>query len=155
MGNFLTPREKKMLDDAHERSVTKGYWGKDYPFEWMRRLFYWKQGIEAWFKAQKCKKEGHNPGVIWFIDGLPYSPDLDHLGKMECSFVGGGILEFRGKCTKCEDHYTLPWPCKNPDYELTDYVHENYPKAVFIDLRKLKSLTLYEIVNQELERINK
>ena len=98
-----------------------------------------------------CLFYGHKPGVIWFIDGLPYPPS-DFYGEQECSFVGGGVLEFRGFCTRCWNHFDIPWPRKNPDYELDDYVKETYPNAVFFHLRVYEFIR--DTTQRELQRIN-
>lgn len=153
-GDFLTPRERETVERLDYDRLHHGRWGRDLPFVWMRRLFWWRQGREEAKKDRYCKRHGHNPGVIWLIEGLPYPPSKDHMGKWECSFAGGGVLEFRGFCTYCWSHYTLPWPVKNPDSELEAYVHQNYDKAVYLDLRRLSTTTIHEMVNAELERIN-
>jgi len=131
------------------------------PFVFQRKLYLLKQRIQDWWKLRHCRKHGHTPGVIWFFAGIPYPPSKNYNGKHECSFVGGGALELRGWCTHCWKNYDMLWPVKNPDYELEGFIHEFYPQAVFIDLRKLlpyrveETTPMRDVVRLECERLDR
>ena len=152
--SYLTPQEKELKKKLNKDTLHRGYW-PDHPFVFMRRWHYFKEGIETWWKKRKCKKLGHDPGVIWYIDGLPYPVDKDHMDKWRCSFVGGGISEFRGMCNRCWEHYTMFWPGVNPENSLEDYVHKYYPNAAFIYIRDFEGEKIRDQVKKELERMNK
>ena len=151
MPNFLSRREQEMVDSLDHDSLHHGNWGAGMPFVWQRRLYLWWSGFQDWAKERHCKRHGHNPGVIWLIDGIPYPPSK-WFGKWET--FGGGMVEFRGFCTHCWSHYALPWPCKNPDLELESYVRENYPEAIYLSLGRSGGRSISEMVAQELKRMN-
>jgi len=151
--SYFTKHEKEVQKkNEHERY--HGYW-PNHPFIFMRKWYDFKESIRDWFKKRKCKKQGHDAGIILFVDGLPYPPHKNGSDKWDCSTVSGGLNIFRARCNHCSDWYDLVWPRINPEHSLTGYCNTHYPNAVLIYLKDFQGEKIRDQTERELERMNK
>lgn len=148
MGNFLSKREQELKSKQKYDILHNGRW-PNHPFVWMRRLYLWREARKDRKKLNDCRKNGHQPGVVWYIDSLPYPPS-EYNGKVECSFVGGGVSDLRAFCKHCWNHYDMFSPVG--EQSLKRYVNREFPKAVFIDSCDYNKIS--KAVKEEIDRIN-
>ncbi len=153
---YLTPDEKRLKKQNYQRSL-RGYWPR-HPFMFQRQWHYIKDALKYWWRNQSCKRHGHKPVVVVFIEGLPYPPELN--GSVECCYVGGGRSHMHAFCSHCWREYNMfiPGYLSHPDgynSAVRAYVHEYFPTAVFLNVSDYKNIPVRDQAEKECRRIKK
>lgn len=149
---WKTKRERQYEAELYQKAL-HGYWPR-HPFVFMRRWHYFVSSIYDTRKKMRCWWRGHEPVIIWHVDGLPYPISIENgqVGYQGGMYCGGGRRSVVAFCRHCWDNYQIFTPWGNGD-GLRNYFNTEFPLAAYIDLSDWERLDIKVQVDKEVVRV--